>query len=103
LDTKDADVFIGLSAKDVLNEEMLKSMSKDPIIFAVANPDPEVRPEFTRSVRPDAIIAAGRSDYNNQVVNVMGFPYIFGGALDVRATTINDEMKISAADADGAV
>ncbi|WP_375604447.1 malate dehydrogenase [Wolbachia endosymbiont of Anurida maritima] len=100
LDTiKDADVFIGLSAKDVLNEEMLKSMGKDPIIFALANPDPEVRPEFAKSVRPDAIIATGRSDYNNQVNNVMGFPYIFRGALDVHATTINDEMKIAAADA----
>jgi malate dehydrogenase (oxaloacetate-decarboxylating)(NADP+) len=100
LDTiKGADVFIGLSAKDVLNEEMLKSMSKDPIIFALANPDPEVRPEFAKSVRPDAIIATGRSDYNNQVNNVMGFPYIFRGALDVHATTINDEMKIAAVDA----
>ncbi len=100
LDTiKGADVFIGLSAKDVLNEEMLKSMGKDPIIFALANPDPEERPEFAKSVRPDAIIATGRSDYNNQVNNVMGFPYIFRGALDVHATTINDEMKIAAADA----
>jgi malate dehydrogenase (oxaloacetate-decarboxylating)(NADP+) len=100
LDTiKGADVFIGLSAKDVLNEEMLKSMSKDPIIFALANPDPEVRPEFAKSVRPDAIVATGRSDYTNQVNNVMGFPYIFRGALDVRATTINDEMKIAAANA----
>ncbi len=96
---KDADVFIGLSGKDVLNEEMLKSMSKDPIIFALANPDPEVRPEFAKSVRPDAIIATGRSDYNNQVNNVMGFPYIFRGALDVHATVINNEMKIAAADA----
>ncbi|WP_083848119.1 malic enzyme-like NAD(P)-binding protein [Wolbachia endosymbiont of Onchocerca ochengi] len=96
---KDADVFIGLSVKDVLNEEMLKSMSKDPIIFALANPDPEVRPEFAKSVRPDAIIATGRSDYNNQVNNVMGFPYIFRGALDVHATVINNEMKIAAADA----
>ncbi|MBR9983639.1 MAG: malate dehydrogenase [Wolbachia endosymbiont of Homalodisca vitripennis] len=96
---KGADIFIGLSAKDVLSEEMLKSMGKDPIIFALANPDPEVRPEFAKSVRPDAIIATGRSDYNNQVNNVMGFPYIFRGALDVHATTINDEMKIAAADA----
>lgn len=96
---KDADVFIGLSAKNVLSEEMLKSMGKDPIIFALANPDPEVRPEFAKSVRPDAIVATGRSDYNNQVNNVMGFPYIFRGALDVHATTINDEMKIAAADA----
>ncbi|MGL9717661.1 MAG: malic enzyme-like NAD(P)-binding protein [Wolbachia sp.] len=100
LDTiKGADVFIGLSAKNVLSEEMLKSMGKDPIIFALANPDPEVRPEFAKSVRPDAIIATGRSDYNNQVNNVMGFPYIFRGALDVHATTINNEMKIAAADA----
>ncbi|KLT23256.1 NADP-dependent malic enzyme [Wolbachia endosymbiont of Armadillidium vulgare str. wVulC] len=96
---KDADIFIGLSAKNVLSEEMLKSMGKDPIIFALANPDPEVRPEFAKSVRPDAIIATGRSDYNNQVNNVMGFPYIFRGALDIYATTINDEMKIAAADA----
>jgi len=96
---KGADVFIGLSAKNVLSEEMLKSMGKDPIIFALANPDPEVRPEFAKSVRPDAIIATGRSDYNNQVNNVMGFPYIFRGALDVHATTINNEMKIAAADA----
>ncbi|MDM8334831.1 malic enzyme-like NAD(P)-binding protein [Wolbachia pipientis] len=96
---KGADVFIGLSVKDVLNEEMLKSMCKDPIIFALANPDPEVRPEFAKSVRPDAIIATGRSDYNNQVNNLMGFPYIFRGALDVHATTINNEMKIAAADA----
>ncbi|MDD9331646.1 MAG: malate dehydrogenase [Wolbachia sp.] len=96
---KGADVFIGLSAKDVLNEEMLKSMGQDPIIFALANPDPEVRPEFAKSVRPDAIIATGRSDYNNQVNNVMGFPYIFRGTLDVHATTINTEMKIAAANA----
>lgn len=74
-------------------------MGKDPIIFALANPDPEIRPEFAKSVRPDAIIATGRSDYNNQVNNVMGFPYIFRGALDVHATTINEEMKIAAADA----
>ncbi len=96
---KDTDVFIGLSAKDALNEEMLKNMGQNPIIFALANPDPEVRPEFAKSVRPDAIIATGRSDYNNQVNNVMGFPYIFRGALDVHAMTINNEMKIAAADA----
>lgn len=96
---KCADVFIGLSAKDVLNEKMLKSMSKNPIIFALANPDPEVNPGFAKAVRPDAIIATGRSDYNNQVNNVMGFPYIFRGAIDVRATSINDEMKIAAANA----
>ncbi|WFW29822.1 MAG: malate dehydrogenase [Wolbachia endosymbiont of Menacanthus eurysternus] len=94
---KGADIFIGLSTKDVLSEEVLKSMSKDPIIFALANPDPEVKPEFAKIVRPDAIIATGRSDYNNQVNNVMGFPYIFRGALDVHATTINNEMKIAAA------
>ncbi|MDN5247816.1 MAG: malic enzyme-like NAD(P)-binding protein [Wolbachia endosymbiont of Tyrophagus putrescentiae] len=96
---KGADVFIGLSAKDVLDETMLKNMSRDPIIFALANPDPEVRPEFAKAVRPDAIVATGRSDYGNQVNNVMGFPYIFRGALDVHATSINDEMKIAAANA----
>lgn len=96
---KGADVFIGLSAKDVLNEEMLKNMNKDPIIFALANPDPEVRPEFAKAIRSDAIIATGRSDYANQVNNLMGFPYIFRGTLDVRATSINDAMKIAAANA----
>jgi len=96
---KGADVFIGLSAKNVLNEAMLKDMNKDPIIFALANPDPEVRPEFAKAIRPDAIIATGRSDYSNQVNNVMCFPYIFRGALDVHATSINDEMKIAAANA----
>ncbi|MBD0391737.1 malate dehydrogenase [Wolbachia endosymbiont of Pentalonia nigronervosa] len=96
---KGADVFIGLSAKNVLTEAMLKDMSKDPIIFALANPDPEVRPEFAKAIRPDAIIATGRSDYSNQVNNVMCFPYIFRGALDVHATSINDEMKIAAANA----
>ncbi len=94
-----ADVFIGLSAKDVLDEEMLRNMNKNPIIFALANPDPEVKPEFAKVIRPDAIIATGRSDYNNQVNNVMGFPYIFRGAIDVRATTINSAMKIAAANA----
>ncbi len=94
-----ADVFIGLSAKDVLDEEMLKNMNKNPVIFALANPDPEVKPEFAKVIRPDAIIATGRSDYNNQVNNVMGFPYIFRGAIDVRATTVNSAMKIAAANA----
>lgn len=91
-----ADVFIGLSVKDILNEEMLKSMNSSPIIFALANPDPEVNPAFAKAVRSDAIIATGRSDYINQVNNVMCFPYVFRGALDVRASVINDEMKLAA-------
>ena len=92
-----ADVFLGLSAKGAVNGEMVKAMAKDPIIFAMANPDPEITPEEVRKVRDDAIIATGRSDYQNQVNNVMGFPYIFRGALDVRATAINEEMKLAAA------
>ena len=92
-----ADVFIGLSVKGAISKEMVASMAKNPIIFALANPDPEITPEEIRSVRSDAIIATGRSDYNNQVNNVMGFPYIFRGALDVQASTINTEMKIAAA------
>jgi len=91
-----ADVFIGLSAKGALSPELLKLMAPNPIIFAMANPDPEISPEEARKVRKDAIIATGRSDYPNQVNNVMGFPYIFRGALDVRASTINDEMKLAA-------
>lgn len=94
-----ADVFLGLSSKDALTPDMLKTMAKSPIIFAMANPDPEITPEAARAVRPDAIIATGRSDYPNQVNNVMGFPYIFRGALDVRASQINEEMKIAAAQA----
>ncbi|KKB96698.1 NADP-dependent malic enzyme [Candidatus Arcanobacter lacustris] len=93
-----ADVFLGLSVKGALTKEMVKSMAPRPIIFAMANPDPEITPEEVKSVRDDAIIATGRSDYNNQVNNVMGFPYIFRGALDVKASTINDEMKIAAAE-----
>lgn len=93
-----ADVFIGLSVKDVLTDEMLKSMAPHPIIFALANPDPEVNPDHAKKIRPDAIIATGRSDYPNQVNNVMGFPYIFRGALDVRAKEINEKMKIAAAE-----
>ncbi|WP_103327904.1 NADP-dependent malic enzyme [Bacteroidetes bacterium endosymbiont of Geopemphigus sp.] len=93
---KGADVFIGLSVADVLSEEMLLTMSKDPIIFAMANPDPEIRYELALKARPDAILATGRSDYPNQVNNVLGFPYIFRGALDVQATTINEEMKLAA-------
>ena len=92
---KGADIFIGLSVRDVLSREMLLSMNKEPIIFALANPNPEVNPEFAREVRPDAIIATGRSDYCNQVNNVMGFPYIFRGALDVRARSVNNEMKLA--------
>ena len=92
-----ADIFLGLSVKGAVSKEMVKSMNKNPIIFAMANPDPEITPEEVRKVRDDAIIATGRSDYQNQVNNVMGFPYIFRGALDVRATTINEEMKMAAA------
>ena len=87
---KGADVFLGLSAKNVLTQDMVKSMSKNPIIFACANPDPEIKPELVDEVRSDAIVATGRSDYPNQVNNLIGFPYIFRGALDVRAKTIND-------------
>lgn len=94
---KDADVFIGLSVKGALSKEMVATMADNPIIFALANPDPEITPEDVRQVRGDAIIATGRSDYSNQVNNVMGFPYIFRGALDVQASTINTEMKIAAA------
>ena len=96
---KNADVFLGLSAKDVVSKEMIKSMAKNPIIFACANPDPEIKPEIIQEVRSDAIIATGRSDYPNQVNNLIGFPYIFRGALDVRAKEINEEMKIAAAKA----
>ncbi|MDA7689507.1 NADP-dependent malic enzyme [Candidatus Pelagibacter sp.] len=94
-----ADVFLGLSAKGALKKELVKTMAKNPIIFACANPDPEITPEEIMEVRNDAIIATGRSDYPNQVNNLIGFPYIFRGALDVRATTINEEMKVAAANA----
>ncbi|HUB84159.1 MAG TPA: phosphate acyltransferase, partial [Rhizomicrobium sp.] len=96
---KDSDVFLGLSVKGAVTQDMVKSMRKAPIIFAMANPDPEITPEDAKAVRPDAIVATGRSDYPNQVNNVLGFPYIFRGALDVRATTINEAMKIAAAEA----
>ncbi len=94
---KGADVFMGLSVAGAMTKEMVKSMAKKPIIFAMANPDPEITPEDVRDVRKDAIVATGRSDYPNQVNNVLGFPYIFRGALDVRARTINEEMKVAAA------
>ena len=94
---KGADVFFGLSAKGALSAEMVKSMAPNPIIFAMANPDPEITPEEAHAVRDDVIIATGRSDYPNQVNNVLGFPYIFRGALDCRASTINMQMKIAAA------
>ena len=94
-----ADVFYGLSVANVLTPEMVKSMADDPIIFAMANPDPEIRPELAREARSDVIIATGRSDYVNQVNNVLGFPFIFRGALDVRARQINEEMKFAASKA----
>ena len=94
-----ADVFMGLSAKGTVTQAMVKSMAKNPMVFPMANPDPEITPEEIREVRSDAIIATGRSDYPNQINNVLGFPYIFRGALDVRARTINEEMKVAAAQA----
>ncbi|MGH7806499.1 MAG: malic enzyme-like NAD(P)-binding protein, partial [Thermodesulfobacteriota bacterium] len=94
---KGADVFVGLSTAGMVTKEMVKSMAKNPIIFAMANPDPEITYEDAKSVRDDIIMATGRSDYPNQVNNVLGFPFIFRGALDVRARAINEEMKIAAA------
>ena len=94
-----ADVFLGLSSKSILSKSIVKKMAKNPIIFACANPDPEITPEEVEEVRKDAIIATGRSDYPNQVNNLIGFPYIFRGALDVRAKTINEEMKVAAVNA----
>ena len=93
----DCDVFVGLSQKGVVSQDMVKSMANRPMIFAMANPDPEITPPEAKAVRDDVIIGTGRSDFNNQVNNVLGFPYIFRGALDVRARTINEEMKIAAA------
>lgn len=93
---QDADAFMGVSVANIITEKMLKSMGDQPIIFAMANPDPEVKPELVQKVRPDAIMATGRSDYPNQVNNVLGFPFIFRGALDVHATAINEEMKVAA-------
>src|SRR3954466_5924196 len=91
-----ADAFIGVSVKDAINGDMIKKMARDPIVFAMANPDPEVLPEEVLKVRPDAIMATGRSDYPNQVNNVLGFPFIFRGALDTMAMAINEEMKMAA-------
>src|SRR5438132_8114667 len=96
---KGADVFIGLSAGGIVTPEMVRSMAKDPIVFAMANPDPEITYDDACNARKDVIMATGRSDYPNQVNNVLGFPFIFRGALDCRATTINDEMKLAAAHA----
>jgi malate dehydrogenase (oxaloacetate-decarboxylating)(NADP+) len=92
-----ADVFVGLSGANLLTQDDLKLMAANPIIFACSNPDPEIKPELAREARPDVIMATGRSDYPNQVNNVLGFPFIFRGALDVRASRINEEMKIAAA------
>ena len=94
-----ADVFIGLSGSNLLSEEMLLSMAERPVVFACSNPDPEIKPELALATRSDVIIATGRSDYPNQVNNVLGFPFIFRGALDVRASCINEEMKIAAVQA----
>ena len=94
-----SDVFLGVSVKGAMTQDMVRSMADKPIIFALANPDPEILPEDVKAVRPDAIMATGRSDYPNQINNVLGFPYLFRGALDVRARTINDDMKIAAAEA----
>ena len=96
---KGADVFLGVSVKGAVTQDMVKSMADDPVIFAMANPDPEITPEEAHEVRPDAIVATGRSDYPNQVNNVLGFPYLFRGALDIHARAINDEMKIACAEA----
>jgi malate dehydrogenase (oxaloacetate-decarboxylating)(NADP+) len=95
--TRGADVFLGLSGKDVLTPAALGSMAERPVVFACANPDPEIRYELARETRPDVIIGTGRSDYPNQINNLLGFPFIFRGALDVRARTINDQMKLAAA------
>jgi malate dehydrogenase (oxaloacetate-decarboxylating)(NADP+) len=96
---KDADVFIGLSAPDLVTPDMLLTMARDPIVFALANPDPEIKFELAKATRPDAIVATGRSDYPNQINNVLGFPFIFRGALDVRARKINEQMKLAASHA----
>ena len=94
-----ADVFVGLSGPDLLTPEMLTSMADNPVVFACSNPDPEIKPEIALENRDDIIMATGRSDYPNQVNNVLGFPFIFRGALDVRAKSINEEMKVAAVNA----
>jgi malate dehydrogenase (oxaloacetate-decarboxylating)(NADP+) len=96
---RDADVFYGLAVADILTPQMVKTMADKPLIFAMANPDPEIRYELAKEARPDAIVATGRSDYPNQINNVLGFPFIFRGALDVRARAINEEMKVAASQA----
>jgi malate dehydrogenase (oxaloacetate-decarboxylating)(NADP+) len=96
---KGCDVFVGLSSAGLVTADMVKTMADKPIVFAMANPDPEITPEEAHEVRPDAIVATGRSDYHNQVNNVLGFPYLFRGALDIHARAINDEMKIACAEA----
>src|SRR5207244_5802493 len=96
---EDADIFLGLSAGGVLEAEMVKRMAERPLIMALANPTPEIMPDVALAARPDAMICTGRSDYANQVNNVLCFPYIFRGALDVGATTINEEMKRAAVEA----
>ena len=96
---KGADVFLGVSVKGAVTQDMVASMADNPVIFAMANPDPEITPEEAHEVRVDAIVATGRSDYPNQVNNVLGFPYLFRGALDIHARAINDEMKIACAHA----
>jgi len=94
-----ADIFIGLSAADIVSQEMVKRMAAQPIIFPMANPDPEIKYELAKEARPDAIIGTERSDFPNQINNVLGFPFIFRGALDVRASDINDKMKLAASHA----
>ena len=94
---KGADVFIGVSVKDAVTPEMLKSMNREPVVFAMSNPDPEITYDLAKATRKDVIMATGRSDFPNQINNVLGFPFIFRGALDVRATDITDGMKIAAA------
>jgi malic enzyme len=93
---QDCDVFVGVASANLVSKDMVKSMADNPIVFALSNPDPEISPADANSVRDDLIMATGRSDYPNQVNNVLGFPFIFRGALDAKASTINIEMKIAA-------